>query len=80
MAKNSGEKSVFTSPSPSRKGWVNQVGGKVVSNHRTQGTAADCGRDIARDLGAEHVIQRPNGQVREKNSYGNNPLPPRDKQ
>ena len=79
MAKSSGGKSVFTSPNRNGAGWVNQVGGEVVSRHRTQGAAADRGRDIARDLATEHVIQRPNGEIREKNSYGNDPNPPRDK-
>lgn len=50
-----------------------------ISRHRTQGTAIDTGRGIAQDRGTELVIHRPNGQIRDKDSYGNDPCPPRDK-
>ena len=49
----------------------------MVSNHRTQRTAIDVGRTIARETAVEHLIHGENGQIRERNSYGNDPYPPR---
>lgn len=74
-----GKKDVHTVPNATGSGWVNKVNGEVVSRHRTQGNAADRGREIAREQRSEHVIHRPDGIIREKNSYGNDPLPPKDK-
>lgn len=71
-------KDVHTVKNTDGAGWVNKVQGEVVSKHRTQTNAAEEGRRIAIHNEAEHVIHRPNGQIREKNSYGNDPLPPRD--
>lgn len=70
--------SVHTTPNPRGAGWVNEVAGEVVSHHRTQDNASEKGRDFAQQLHTEHVIHRPNGVIRDKNSYGNDPLPPRD--
>jgi hypothetical protein len=47
--------------------------------HRTQWTAAETGRTIARQQQSEHSIHGRNGQFREKNSYGIDPNPPNDK-
>lgn len=43
----------------------------------TQREAIDIGRNIARNQGSELVIHRPNGQIRDKDSHGNDPFPPR---
>ena len=51
---------------------------KVTSTHRTQGEAIDAARDIARHQQSEVVIHRPNVTIRDKDSYGNDPCPPRD--
>jgi hypothetical protein len=48
------------------------------SHHGTQGEAIDAARDIARNQQSEVVIHRPNGQIRDSDSYGNDPNPPRD--
>nr|WP_084389162.1 DUF2188 domain-containing protein [Fusibacter sp. 3D3] len=32
---------------------------------------------MAKNQQSELVIHRPNGQIREKNSYGNDPYPPK---
>lgn len=68
---------VHTVPNPDGKGWVNEVGGKTASHHRKQSNAIDKGREIAIDLETEHVIHNRQGQIRDKNSYGNDPFPPR---
>lgn len=54
-------------------------GGKPISTHRTQGAATDAARKEAKQTGGEVVIHRPNGQIRDKDSYGNDPNPPKDK-
>lgn len=69
--------SVHTTPNPNGSGWVNQSNGEIISRHHTQRTAIERGRSESIGSGAEHVIHRPNGQIRESNSYGNDPFPPR---
>lgn len=44
----------------------------------TQYQAIEYGREIARNQKSELVIHRPNGQIRDKDSYGNDPCPPKD--
>jgi hypothetical protein len=51
---------------------------RLTSVHNTQTGAADAARDIARHQRSEVVIHRPNGQIRDRDSYGNDPFPPRD--
>jgi hypothetical protein len=47
------------------------------SNHETQAEAIQHARDIAINQKSEVVIHRPNGKIRDRNSYGNDPHPPR---
>lgn len=65
---------------PNGTGWAVREAGRTtpVSNHRTQGAAEDSGRRVAQDNQSELVIHRPNGQIRNSNSYGNDPCPPKD--
>lgn len=42
----------------------------------TQSQAIEIAREIAQNQGSELFIHRPNGQIRERNSYGNDPFPP----
>ena len=42
----------------------------------TQREAIEIAREHARNQESELVIHRPNGQIREKSSYGNDPFPP----
>lgn len=50
---------------------------RLTSRHNTQAEAAAAAREIARNQGSELFIHRPNGQIRERNSYGNDPFPPK---
>lgn len=50
---------------------------RLTSRHETQADAINAGRDIARNQGSELFIHRPNGQIRDRDSYGNDPYPPR---
>jgi hypothetical protein len=43
----------------------------------TQSEAIDAAREIARKQGSDLVIHRKDGRIREKNSYGNDPYPPK---
>lgn len=50
---------------------------RVGSAHTTQADAIEAARSRAiRDAG-EVVIHRPNGRIRDSNSYGNDPFPPK---
>lgn len=62
-------------------GWAVRGEGnsRDTSHHPTQGQAIDAARDIARNQRSEVVIHRPTGQIRDKDSYGNDPNPPRDR-
>ena len=51
---------------------------RVTSTHRTQAEAIDAGRVIAGNQHSELVIHRPDGRIRDKDSFGNDPCPPRD--
>jgi len=73
------KKDVHTVPNASGKGWVNKVDGEVASRHRTKDNAVERGREIARDQQSEHAIHNRDGRISEKNSYGGDPNPPRDK-
>lgn len=59
--------------------WETKIEGNStpLSKHHTQGNAIDKGREFAIDLKSELVIHRPNGLIRDKNSYGNDPYPPK---
>lgn len=43
----------------------------------TQREAIERAREIAQNQGSEVVIHGENGQIRERNSYGNDPFPPK---
>ena len=47
------------------------------SRHNTQADAIERARDIAINQRSEVVIHRRNGEFRDRNSYGNDPYPPR---
>ena len=51
---------------------------RATSIHRTQSNAIDTAREAAKAEKSELVIHDRNGQIRNKNSYGNDPFPPRD--
>lgn len=60
-------------------GWQVKGAGnsKATVRTTTQSDAITRAREIAINKGAEVVIHRPNGQIRDKNSYGNDPFPPK---
>lgn len=60
-------------------GWQVKGAGNSRATVRTstQKQAIDVGHSIARNQHSELVIHRPNGQIRDKDSYGNDPFPPK---
>jgi len=62
-------------------GWAVKGAGnsRATSTHRTQKDAINSARDIAINQKSEVVIHGVDGKIRDKDSYGNDPCPPRDK-
>ena len=50
---------------------------RVTQNFDTQGEAIASARAIARRQGAELYIHGRDGRIRERDSYGNDPFPPK---
>jgi len=67
---------------PSPKGGWNiraEKSHRATRHVQTQQEAIDVARDIARNQKSEVVIHRPDGRIRDKDSYGPDPCPPKDK-
>ena len=64
------------------KGWAIKGEGntKVTKITKTQKEAIDIARDIAKNQKSELIIQNTEGKIRSKDSYGNDPCPPKDKE
>lgn len=50
---------------------------RVTSTHDTQAEAIEAAREIAINQQSEVVIHRPDGRIRDRNSYGNDDYPPK---
>jgi len=66
-------------PNKARGGWdIRQGGGKRSSGHfGTQREAIDQARRISRKQETELYIHRQDGRIREKDSHGGDPFPPK---
>ena len=64
---------------PHEGGWAVRGAGsqRASSVHRTQREAIDAARGIARNQGSELFIHGRDGRIRERDSYGNDPYPPK---
>jgi hypothetical protein len=60
-------------------GWQVKGAGNSRATARTETQVASINKavEIARNQRSEVVIHRQNGQIRDKNSYGKDPFPPR---
>ncbi|MFZ2258912.1 MAG: DUF2188 domain-containing protein [Clostridiaceae bacterium] len=60
-------------------GWQVKGEGNERATARTssQAKAINIAKEIAKNQQSEVVIHRSNGQIRDKNSYGNDPFPPK---
>lgn len=63
---------------PNGNGWAVKGAGnqKYTRLADTQKEAIDIAREYAKNQGSELRIHRPNGQIRDSWSYGNDPYPP----
>lgn len=50
---------------------------RASSIHQTQQEAIDRGREIARNQGVELFIHGRDGRIRERDTHGNDPCPPK---
>lgn len=66
---------------PRNEGWVVRKEGatRATSVHETQKGAVDAARKIARDNKSEVVIHGRDGRIRDRDSYGRDPMPPKDR-
>lgn len=64
---------------PQGKDWAVKGAGnqKATAVTRTQGQAESIGREIAKNQKSEVIIHRPDGRIRDRDSYGNDPHPPK---
>lgn len=64
---------------PHDKGWAVKTEGasRASSVHRTQREAISRGREVSRNQGTELLIHGQNGQIRERDSHGRDPYPPK---
>ncbi len=62
-------------------GWAVRGEGnsRVTSVHKTQSGAFNAARDIAKNNHSEVFIHGENGRIRDRDSYGSDPMPPRDR-
>jgi len=73
-------KNQWTTPHPSG-GWQVKGAGnsKATVRTETKDQAVKVGKEIAKHQGAEHFITGKDGKIQDRNSYGNDPNPPKDK-
>jgi hypothetical protein len=63
---------------PSDGGWDVKVEGIDRTTHYpTQGEAIEAGKRLARGNRSEHIIHERDGRIRQRDSYGRDPFPPR---
>lgn len=68
-------------PNPARGGWdVKRNGAERASAHTARKEdAVRIGRELSRNTGSELVIHGKDGRIQQKDSHGNDPCPPRDR-
>jgi len=66
---------------PYKDGWAVRGEGnkRVTSVHETQRDALEAGREIARNQRSELVTHGRDGRIRDKDSFGPDPCPPKDR-
>lgn len=64
---------------PHKEGWAVRGEGnsRATSVHDTQQAAIEAAREIAQNQQSELLIHGRNGRIRERDSYGNDPYPPK---
>lgn len=74
MAKN-----IHTVYNSDRQRWESKAEGRQepLSTHRTKENAIEKAAALAKKAKSEHLIHGKDGKIHERNSYGNDPFPPR---
>jgi len=63
---------------PSDGGWdVKEEGARSTAHFRSQRDAMEEGRRLARGNRSEHIVHGRDGRIRQRDSYGRDPFPPR---
>lgn len=63
---------------PHDGGWdVKVEGGRSSRHFSTQNEAIEVGRQLARGNRSEHIVHGRDGRIRQRDSYGRDPFPPR---
>jgi hypothetical protein len=64
---------------PHKDGWAVKGEGneRPTSVHDTQAKAIEAAREIAKNQRSEMIVHRPDGRIRDRDSYGNDPFPPK---
>lgn len=64
---------------PKGDGWAVKGAGndRATKNFDRQSDAIDFARDVARNQQSELFVHRKDGRIRERDSYGNDPHPPK---
>lgn len=63
---------------PNDGGWAVKIEGRGRAEHfSTQNEAIQAGRKIARSNQSEHIVHGRDGRIRQRDSYGRDPFPPR---
>jgi len=64
---------------PYRNEWAVRGEGneRLTSIHRTQAEAIEAARELAKNQQSELVIHRSDGRIRDRDSYSDDPLPPK---
>ena len=62
-------------------GWQNKYENisMPIGTYNTKQEAQNAGKLLAQSKHCKHIIHGLNGRIQNKNSYGNDPFPPRDK-
>lgn len=71
-------KNQWVSPRGDKWGVHGEGNSRDTSQYSTQKEAIQRAIEIARNKGSEVIVQRPDGRIRSKDSYGNDPCPPVD--
>lgn len=77
MSKSQNGKNQHVVPHPD--GWAvkSEGAGRATRVAETQREAMEIAREIAKNQGSERIVHGENGRIRQKNSYGNDPHPPK---
>ncbi len=69
-------KNQHVTPSGDKWQLIGSGNSKATKLFDTQAQAIDYGKSVAKNQESELFIHRPNGQIRDRESYGNDPFPP----